>query len=76
MRAHHFAHAPGADCLDETGALETRAHRLAKTVLAGSRLLLPSFDYLGETGRQVEVSEVEIETTRGAVRPDLVRQVA
>ncbi len=76
VRAHHFAHAPGADCVDEVGALETQAHRLAKTVLAGSNLLLPSFEYLGEPGPQVEVRDVEIETMRGAVRPDLICQVA
>jgi hypothetical protein len=76
VRAHHFAHAPGSDCFDETGALETQAHRLAKTVLAGSHLLLPSLEYLGETGPQVDVREVEIEPMRGAVRPDLICQVA
>ena len=72
IKAHHFAHAPGHICIDETGALETQAHRFAKEVLVGASLLLPDFQYLGETGDRVTVSSAIIEESRGPIRPDLI----
>lgn len=75
IRIPHFAHSPGSDCIDEAGALETQAHRFAKNCLEGAVLLLPHFRYLDEAGVSVQVQEVVVEQTRGAIRPDLVCEI-
>lgn len=73
--AHHFAHAPGSTCADERRAVESQAHKLAKSALSSKALLLPSYNYLDETGDFVSIRNVVIEEVRGAVRPDILCEV-